>query len=93
MTVEVAKVARGKISSYLSVVGNLIGEATVEVAPKTGGRLTSINVKLGDRVRRGQVIAKIEDREIVEQVRTRPKPRTRSPKRRFASARPTSISR
>lgn len=69
MTVEVAKVARGKISAYLSVVGNLIGEATVDVAPKTGGRLTSISVKLGDRVRRGEVIAKIEDREIVEQVR------------------------
>lgn len=68
MTVEVAKVARGNISAYLSVVGNLIGEATVEVAPKTGGRLTSISVKLGDRVRRGQIIAKVEDREIVEQV-------------------------
>jgi membrane fusion protein, multidrug efflux system len=69
MTVEVAKVARGKIASYISVVGNLIGEATVEVAPKTGGRLQSIDVKLGDRVRRGQVIAKVEDREIVEQIR------------------------
>jgi HlyD family secretion protein len=69
MTVELAKVARGSISASISVVGNLIGEATVDVAPKTGGRLTSVNVKLGDRVRRGQVIAKIEDREIVEQVR------------------------
>ncbi|MGQ0736022.1 MAG: efflux RND transporter periplasmic adaptor subunit [Acidobacteriota bacterium] len=69
MTVEVAKVSRGRISTTLSVVGNLIGEATVEVAPKTGGRLTSVTVKLGDRVRRGQVIAKVEDREIIEQVR------------------------
>jgi HlyD family secretion protein len=69
MTVEVTKVAKGEISAYLSVVGNLIGEATVDVAPKTGGRLTSVSVKLGDRVRRGQVIAKIEDREMVEQVR------------------------
>jgi RND family efflux transporter MFP subunit len=69
MTVEVAKVSRGKIASYITVVGNLIGEATVEVAPKTGGRLQSMDVKLGDRVRRGQVIAKVEDREIVEQVR------------------------
>ena len=37
MTVEVTKVTRGKISAHLSVVGNLIGEATVDVAPKTGG--------------------------------------------------------
>jgi RND family efflux transporter MFP subunit len=69
MTVEVAKVTRGNIGSYLSVVGNLIGEATVEVAPKTGGRLTSVTVKLGDRVRRNQLIAKLDDKEIVEQVR------------------------
>jgi HlyD family secretion protein len=69
MTVELAKVSRGRIAAYLSVVGNLVGEATVEVVPKTGGRLTAVNVKLGDRVRRGQVVARIEDREIVEQVR------------------------
>ena len=35
MAVEVAKVSRGNISAYLSVVGNLIGDVTVEVAPKT----------------------------------------------------------
>jgi HlyD family secretion protein len=68
MTVEVARVSRGKIAAHISVVGNLIGEATVDVAPKAGGRLQSVSVKLGDPVRRGQLIAKIEDREIVEQV-------------------------
>ncbi|MGE0464722.1 MAG: efflux RND transporter periplasmic adaptor subunit, partial [Vicinamibacterales bacterium] len=59
----------GRISATLTVVGNLIGEQTVDVAPKTGGRLQSINVQLGDRVRRNQVIAKLEDLEIVEQVK------------------------
>ena len=68
MTVEVAKVSRGRISSSISVVGNLIGEQTVDVAPKAGGRLQSVAVKLGDRVRRGQVVAKIEERELLEQV-------------------------
>lgn len=68
MTVEMVKVSRGKIALNINVVGNLIGEATVDVAPKTGGRLQSVNVKLGDRVRRGQVVGKVEDREIVEQV-------------------------
>jgi RND family efflux transporter MFP subunit len=68
MTVEIAKVTRGKIAVNISVVGNLIGEATVDVAPRANGRLQTISVKLGDRVRRGQVIAKVEDREIVEQV-------------------------
>jgi membrane fusion protein, multidrug efflux system len=68
MTVEVAKVSRGNISAYITVVGNLIGQATVDVAPKAGGRLRSVNVKLGDQVRRGQVIAKIDDQELLEQV-------------------------
>ena len=88
MTVEVAKVARGKIASYISVVGNLIGEATVEVAPKTGGRLAVIDVKLGDRVRRGQVIAKVEDREIVEQIRRGRGLAQRRPKPTSAAAKP-----
>jgi membrane fusion protein (multidrug efflux system) len=39
------------------------------VAPRTGGRLLSVNVQLGDSVRRGQAIAKVEDREVAEQVR------------------------
>jgi HlyD family secretion protein len=68
MTVEVARVSRGQIGASISVVGNLIGAQTVDVAPKAGGRLQSVSVKLGDRVRRGQMIAKIEDRELLEQV-------------------------
>jgi RND family efflux transporter MFP subunit len=69
MTVEVAKVSRGRVSQILTVVGNLIGEQTVDVVPRTGGRITAMLVKMGDPVRKGQVIARIEDREIVEQVR------------------------
>ena len=69
MTVELGTLKRGKLSAYLTVVGNLIGEQTIDIAPRTGGRLLDVNVKLGDRVRRGQVLAKVEDREIVEQVR------------------------
>jgi len=69
MTVEMGTLKRGKVAAYLTVVGNLIGEQTVDIAPRTGGRLLDVNVKLGDRVRRGQTLAKVEDREIVEQVR------------------------
>jgi membrane fusion protein, multidrug efflux system len=69
MTVEVGTLKRGKVSAYLTVVGNLIGKQTVDIAPRTAGRLLSVNIQLGDPVRRGQVLAKVEDREIVEQVR------------------------
>jgi HlyD family secretion protein len=50
-------------------VGNLIGMATIEAVPKVGGRLEAVYVRLGDRVGKGQRIAKIEDSQINEQVK------------------------
>src|SRR5688572_16525353 len=69
MTVEVATVKKGSVAQQLTGVGNLVGDATVAVVPRTAGRLQEVFVRLGDRVRMGQRIAKIEDNEILEQVR------------------------
>jgi len=69
MTVEVASVTRGDLADQVTVVGNLIGAATVDAVPKAQGRLMDVYVKLGDSVRRGQPIAKIEDRELLEQIK------------------------
>jgi RND family efflux transporter MFP subunit len=69
MPVEFATVARGPVTEQILIVGSLIGEATVQVVPKVNGRLESIAVRLGDPVRRGQLLAKVEDSEIQEQVR------------------------
>lgn len=69
MTVELAAVTRADMVESLTVVGNLIGAATVEAGPKVSGRLESVSVRLGDRVSRGQQLAKVEDQEIQEQVK------------------------
>jgi len=69
MPVEFATAKRAPLSERVLVVGNLIGAATVQAVPKINGRLATVNVQLGDAVRKGQTIAKIEDREIQEQVR------------------------
>lgn len=69
LTVELAAVTRASVTEQLTVVGNLIGAATVEVVPKVNGRLDSVNVRLGDRVGRDQLIAQIDDREIRQQVK------------------------
>jgi RND family efflux transporter MFP subunit len=69
ITVQMGEVGKGDISASMTVVGNLVGLQTVDVVPRTGGRLVSVNVQLGDRVRRNQLLAKIEDFEIVEQVK------------------------
>jgi RND family efflux transporter MFP subunit len=68
LTVELAPVVRKDMAAIVQVVGNLIGAATVDAVPRGQGRLDAVYVKLGDPVRRGQAIAKIEDREIVEQI-------------------------
>ena len=69
MTVELAAVKRGDISQQIQVVGNLIGATTVAATPKVSGRLDSVTVRLGDRVSEGQPIAKIDDRELLEQLK------------------------
>jgi len=68
LTVDTAIASRHDIVEYITVVGNLIGEATVDVVPRVAGRLESISVKLGDRVAKGQQVAKMEALEIREQV-------------------------
>ena len=65
---RLAPVTRGAVAERAAIVGTLIGAATVEAVPKVNGRLQEVNVRLGDPVRRGQAIAKVEDREIREQV-------------------------
>jgi HlyD family secretion protein len=69
LTVELGKASRATIQAEITVVGNLIGQATVAVSPRAAGRLESVEVRLGDRVTRGQRIAKIEDFDIQEQVK------------------------
>ena len=69
LTVDTAPAIRHEVTEYVTVVGNLIGNATVDIVPRVAGRLDSITAKLGDRVSRGQQIAKIEDRELQQQVK------------------------
>ena len=69
MTVEIATAKRASIASELTVVGNLIGETTVSVAPRAAGRLQEVYVRLGDRVGTGQRIAKVEDYELLVQLK------------------------
>jgi RND family efflux transporter MFP subunit len=71
MPVDMAPATRHEVIDYITVVGNLIGQATVDVVPRVGGRIESIPVKLGDRVTKGQMVTKIEDDQIKEQINQR----------------------
>jgi len=67
--VEVAQAERTEVSENVSLVGSLRAKQQVDVAPKVGGRLVELRVDLGDSVRAGQLIGRLEDDEIRQQVR------------------------
>jgi RND family efflux transporter MFP subunit len=69
LTVDTAVASRHEVIEYITVVGNLIGQATVDIVPRVAGRIESLTVKLGDHVAKGQLIAKIEDRELQQQIK------------------------
>jgi multidrug efflux pump subunit AcrA (membrane-fusion protein) len=66
--VDTAAATRTDVTEYITVVGNLVGQATVDIVPRVAGRIDSLTATLGDRVTRGQQVAKIEDRELQQQV-------------------------
>lgn len=69
MTVALTKVARASLEAYVEVVGSLVGAQTVDVVPRAQGRLQSLAVRIGDPVAQGQLLAKVEDQELREQLR------------------------
>ena len=67
--VEVARAERTDLSENVTLVGSLRAKEQVDVAPKVGGRLVELRVDLGDAVKVGQLIARLEDGELSQQVR------------------------
>jgi len=68
-TVEVEAATRGTIQEELSFVGNIVAASEVIVFPETPGKITQISVDEGSKVSKGDVIAKIEDKELKLQVK------------------------
>lgn len=68
VAVEVAPVTRGWIRDVHRFTGSLEPAAQFEVAPQVGGHLERLLVDIGDRVRKGEVIAHLNDAEHVQEV-------------------------
>ena len=66
--VAVVRAAVGTVESAIEISGNLAPQTRVDVHPKLGGTLESVNVRLGDRVAAGAVLATLDRREIDAQV-------------------------
>ena len=62
-SVSVVKAETRDLPAYIQVTGNLIADETSDVSPLVGGKLVSTPVNIGDFVRQGTVIAKLDDRD------------------------------
>jgi len=67
--VEVQEVRRGTIQEELFLVGDIVAASEVTVFPKVAGKVVEVLVDEGSRVRKGGVMAKIEDKELRLQVK------------------------
>lgn len=67
--VEVATVNRGALTLRRTFSGSLEAAAEFVISPKVGGRVLRMEIDLGDRVQRGQLVALVEDDEYVQAVR------------------------
>lgn len=67
-TVEVQVVARGSIARQVTVAGTVDPLRVIGVNAQIAGALTTVNVQEGDLVRRGAVLARVDDREIAAQL-------------------------
>jgi RND family efflux transporter MFP subunit len=64
VTVTLAKVSPRDIQETLSLTGTLAADRQVAIAPRVSGRLTEVLVQMGDTVKKGQVLARLDDAEL-----------------------------
>ena len=66
--VEVAKVEVTRIVDDTQAVGNLRSRQSVILRPEVGGRITELNFRDGERVRKGQLLVQFDDQLPLAQV-------------------------
>lgn len=61
VAVEATTIASEPIKEIVAAVGTIEAWQDVMVSSETGGRVTSVNIKVGDLVRSGQVLVQVDD--------------------------------
>ncbi|MCB0637890.1 MAG: efflux RND transporter periplasmic adaptor subunit [Lewinella sp.] len=60
--------SRGSFAHYVTVQGSVMADDFIDVTPEVGGRILRLTVDEGDAVRRGQLIAELDDEQIQKQI-------------------------
>ena len=63
LTVSVVPAESRTVAAAVQVTGSFVSREASDVAPQAGGRVTQTPVDVGDFVRQGQIIARLEDRD------------------------------
>jgi RND family efflux transporter MFP subunit len=67
-TVTTLPVERTRFEHFFTIQGVVETDQNAQIFPEVGGRITSIRVKEGDQVTKGQVLMTIDDRVIKNQI-------------------------
>ena len=59
--VTTAPAIQRELPRYFEATGSLAGDAQTDVAPQTSGKVVAVGVDLGSHVKRGQMLAKLDD--------------------------------
>ena len=68
---QVVTLKKGSVTNSVSEKGKLVPSNSVEVFPEKSLPVTEIKVKVGDKVKKGDVIAKLDSSSIEQQLRSR----------------------
>lgn len=68
LPVETAFVESGEIFQSISVPGRIVSKQRVNVSPARAGRLIEILAKEGNKVTKSQVLARLDDRELISRL-------------------------
>ena len=68
IAVEVVTVTMTDMNKFYNTSGKIEASAKATIAPKVTGRVAEVNVKLGDRVEKGQVLFQIEAKDAYNQL-------------------------
>lgn len=69
VSVKVASVQLGPISRKVNLAAKIVPAAEVTIIPKVGGRVASVPVDMGDPVRSGQTLVRLDDSDYAIQAR------------------------
>lgn len=61
--VTTASVEQGEIFQSITVPGKVVSKLRVDLTPSIAGRLTNVYVEEGDNVKKGELLARLDDRE------------------------------